>query len=139
MLVSLVFVLSHATSPRSGWVIGCEYAPDVCLHTCSSSLIFSQVIGLATHLFVRIQTQKAVTSNFIVCDFVYVHRYRFTMSVPASQAQLALQSQSQSQQSRHWWAAAGPMDVTLQTQHFPNITTGATSRDSSMPNTGMPV
>ena len=64
-----------------------------------------------------------------LCDFIL---FVFSMSVPASQ-ELPPQS------SRHWWTAAGPMNVTFQTQHFPHVTAGATARDSSMPNAGMPV
>ena len=108
-----------------------EYAPYVCLHTCGSRLILSHVNWIS-YPFCLFRFEPKLCHIRFVCENLFL---AFTMSVPASTGK----SQSQQPQPRHWWASVGHMDVTFQTQHFPNITTSATARDNSMPNAGMPI
>ena len=63
--------LSHSTSPRSGRVIVCEYAPYMYLYTCGSIWYDHKWIGLATHLLVRIRTK--ILPQLFLC--VWFHSY----------------------------------------------------------------
>ena len=61
-----LFFLSCSTSPRSGRVVGCKYAPHVCQHTYGSSLIFFQVNWISYLCGLSGFEPKVFHSNFIV-------------------------------------------------------------------------